>query len=96
MNEIEGIDLKQLVEECEVEFEKEKQIIEINKKITVVMTPEEAKEHYDSLLRHTGRRRPMDMEDCINARAADIFEEERKAVAAKLLEQRKYWMPSHA
>lgn len=62
MEPIEGVDLKELVEQCKIDFDKEKQIIEINKKVTVVMTPEEAKEHYNSLLHHTGRRREMNEE----------------------------------
>jgi hypothetical protein len=57
MYPIEGVDLRELVEQCKVDFDNEKQIIEINKKVTVVMTASEAKEHYNSLLRHTGRSR---------------------------------------
>jgi hypothetical protein len=57
MEPIEGVDLKKLVEQCKTEFDKEKQIIEINNEVTVVMTTEEVKKYYDSINRSCGRRR---------------------------------------
>jgi len=56
MEPIEGIDLKELVKQCKVEFDEEKQYVEIDKKI-IVLTSREVIEHLESLERRLHHKR---------------------------------------
>lgn len=63
MNKVEGVDLKQLVEECEIEFEREKPF----------------KKAKEKLFRKGQNKTHIDVEDWRDAQAADILKREAVA-----------------